>query len=281
MKNLLILTLISFFGFSTFSQSITLDPSSTFSVDAKKTEPYNSVSISNSSGIGGYLFRNNLGSAFAGLYAQSASQNMYLIANNFGIGTFNNPIGKVEIATDAGASHPTLLLKETNSVDGSRIAFYNNNSSYYTLWGNPNATLANSTFNLDYSGFGPIMTWKGSGNVGIGETSPDAKLEVNGYTKLGGESNVPKIKMKKLTGTTASSQGQNSLVAHGLNVSKILDVRILIETSSTSFVPDHSEYANVKSTFELDNNYLRLRNVEDKSSGILSKPFKALITYEE
>ena len=39
------------------------------------------------------------------------------------------------------------------------------------------------------------MTLTSAGNVGIGTTKPDAKLQVNGYTRLGGGSRNPEIKV--------------------------------------------------------------------------------------
>lgn len=51
--------------------------------------------------------------------------------------------------------------------------------------------------------------------VGIGTSTPAATLEVNGYTKLGSDAPAaPAIKMIKLTGTTAATQGGNQEAFH-------------------------------------------------------------------
>lgn len=51
-----------------------------------------------------------------------------------------------------------------------------------------------------------------------------SSLTVNGFTKLG--SDAPAIKMKKLTGTTANTDGGFMYVAHGLDASKIISTTI-------------------------------------------------------
>lgn len=69
-------------------------------------------------------------------------------------------------------------------------------------------------------------------HVGIGVTAPAAELEVNGFTMLG--SNAPAVKMLKLTGTSAATQGASVAIPHGLSVAKILAVEVLLEYTANA-----------------------------------------------
>ena len=117
-------------------------------------------------------------------------------------------------------------------------------------------------------------------HVGIGVTAPAAELEVNGFTMLG--SNAPAIKMLKLTGTSAATQGGASNIAHGLPIAKILAVEVLLEYVANAWIPD--SYINAPGyTFSVIANATNivLINQVANSGNILSKPVKVLITYEE
>jgi hypothetical protein len=116
--------------------------------------------------------------------------------------------------------------------------------------------------------------------VGIGVQAPAAELEVNGYTKLG--TDAPKIRMKKLTGTTASSEGAQVGVAHGLTSTKILSCVVMVEYTSGYFI--HQGYTN---STEYQFNWVvtptdvLVWNTSGNSGSILSDPFVVLLTYEE
>jgi hypothetical protein len=122
-----------------------------------------------------------------------------------------------------------------------------------------------------------------TGLVGIGTTTPTAKLEVNGFTKLGSAS-APAIKMLKLTGITASSDGYTTNVLHGLASSKILSVEVLVEYSPNLFVTaSHSSSLGSGYQFEVDINatVVYVTNKTGNSNNILLKPYRVLITYEQ
>lgn len=121
-----------------------------------------------------------------------------------------------------------------------------------------------------------------AGNVGIGLSfaEPTAKLHINGFTKLG--SDAPAIKVKKLTGTSAASQGGVVQISHGLTPSKILDIRVLIEYSTGDYVPhSYESVSQFKYEWVSEDGIIYIRNISGNSSQILSKPIKILITYEE
>jgi len=124
------------------------------------------------------------------------------------------------------------------------------------------------------------MRVKGIGRVGINASDPQAQLQVNGYTMLGNSS--PKIQLKKLTGTTNSVQGGQSIVAHGLDASKIISITVLVEWSTNSFLHEGYKWSSgYEFNFYTDATAIYISTISGNSSNILSKPFKVLITYEE
>jgi trimeric autotransporter adhesin len=128
--------------------------------------------------------------------------------------------------------------------------------------------------------FSKKMTIKRNGNTGIGTTTPTAKLEVNGFTKLGNE--APAIKIKKLTGTTAATQGGTSSVTHGLDSSKILSITVFIEPELGTLISSSiGDGFGLKLNFVFDTTSVSLTNTGADSVNILSKPFKIMVTYEE
>lgn len=117
--------------------------------------------------------------------------------------------------------------------------------------------------------------------VGIGTTAPAAELEVNGFTMLG--SNAPKVKMLKLTGTTAASQGAFVALPHGLNAAKILAVNVLVESAPGSnwMAPDFTHVAGYQYEYMVHFLNIVIYNSATNSANILGKPIKVLITYEQ
>ena len=118
-----------------------------------------------------------------------------------------------------------------------------------------------------------------NGNVGIGTTNPAATLEVNGYTKLG--SDAPLIKVKKLTGTTASTGGDYVDIAHGLDQSKILSVSVLVNYSALHITGPNVQGLGLNFYWFSFGGVIRVLNASGDSASILSKPITILITYEQ
>jgi hypothetical protein len=130
----------------------------------------------------------------------------------------------------------------------------------------------------------------GNNRVGIGTATPAEKLEVNGNIKatdltVTGFASLgegPKIKMKKLTGTTASAQNGVTEITHGLTAGKILAVVVQVEFATNSRVPPSYAYsAGYEFFYYYDATLLRIYNSTSNSANILSKPLTILITYEE
>jgi hypothetical protein len=118
-------------------------------------------------------------------------------------------------------------------------------------------------------------------NVGIGDAEPDAKFQVDGFTKLG--SDAPKIKIKKLVINTAGTQGDQVQIDHMLDRSKILSVTVLVDYGTNEFVPHGYNHASgYEFNFNVDNeNKIEIKNHPTNSGNILNKPAKIMITYEE
>jgi len=138
-------------------------------------------------------------------------------------------------------------------------------------------TVANGTHPSNRSDAMVILK---NGRTGIGTSTPQTQLQVNGYTMLG--NSAPKIQMKKLTGTTGATQGSSVLIAHGLNSAKVLSIDVLVDYGGSSFVHhSYTESAGFQFNFYMNSTHIIIVNVLGNSGSILSKPFRILVTYEE
>jgi len=124
-----------------------------------------------------------------------------------------------------------------------------------------------------------VMSMTSGGSIGIGNNIPDVALDVNGFTQLGIDS--PKIKMLKLTGTTNSSEGGSTTVAHGLTGDKIISLNCkVISSTNNGILPCSTSTGN---RFECNHDSTNVNVVNDatNSENILSKTFIITIIYEE
>lgn len=101
---------------------------------------------------------------------------------------------------------------------------------------------------------------------------------VNNYTQLG--SDAPAIKFKKLTGTTAATEGAGVVIAHGLDRTKILTVDILVDDGALSIGPGGAVSPGRVFTRQVSPFDVEVWTHTTDSENILSKPFTVLITYE-
>ncbi len=116
-------------------------------------------------------------------------------------------------------------------------------------------------------------------NVGIGTTIPGAKLEVNGFTKLG--STAPAVQMKKLTGTTPAAASSGVSIAHGLTASKIIAVNLIINNAGSQRIPGgYTLFPGNEVNWDYGTTFINIWT-NTNSANILSKPFTVLLTYEE
>ncbi|MFH1315903.1 MAG: dockerin type I repeat-containing protein [Candidatus Woesearchaeota archaeon] len=115
-----------------------------------------------------------------------------------GIGT-DNPTKSLHVESDKPG---TILAKSTNSTTYGGIDIRNDNDAYFLVGvsGSANPTVTNRnngvlvaqngiTINTNLSaGLEPDHIFAADGNVGIGTAVPKAKLDVNGYVKIGNDS---------------------------------------------------------------------------------------------
>jgi hypothetical protein len=102
------------------------------------------------------------------------------------------------------------------------------------------------------------------------------------YTQFGYYS--PKIKTKLITGITPNGSGATpgSSPLHGLNASKIISFRIVIDAGGGNYVPEESTILpGYKASVHIDQYNFIVSNSLNSSFNIFNKPFKIFITYEQ
>jgi hypothetical protein len=88
--------------------------------------------------------------------------------------------------------------------------------------------------------------------------------------------------MKKLTGTTASTEGGVHTVAHGLTASKIISFSLTIKSVTIGNVKDgHTLHAGYLANVYHDNTNFAVINDATNSENILSKNYIITVWYEE
>jgi hypothetical protein len=222
---------------------------------------------------GGNAWFDNTGSSnstygyLAGSGISTGSSNCFfghLSGDNNTTGNQNTFLGKNAGALNDSGNNNTCVGAASNVV-------FNNLSNATAIGYNASVAASNS------------MVLGGTGadavKVGIGVNAPTAELEINGYTKLG--SSAPAIKVLKLTGITAATQGASVTVNPGISNAKILSVDVLLEYNTGFFIPEnYSHIAGYEYNFNTGPGFIRILNSTANSVNILSKPFKVLVTYE-
>ncbi|WP_341224519.1 hypothetical protein [uncultured Arcticibacterium sp.] len=189
--------------------------------------------------------------------------------NNLGINE-DEPRARLHIRSNSQPTNPSLLIEENNNGSVDAITFENFSSSEkWHIKYQSNDTDANANFRINASNTGDVATFTGDGNT-----------KLHGYTQLG--DSAPKIKMKRLTGTTASTEGTTSYIAHGLGANRILAVDVHVNYATNTYVPEnHLEHSNYQFSYIHDNVNIRIYTKAGNSANILSKPVVVLVTYEE
>jgi len=127
-----------------------------------------------------------------------------------------------------------------------------------------------STAVISATGTNQSLTLKGNG---VGTVIHD------GFTRLGGAGNIG-IKIKKITGTSASNEGGTVTIAHGLALSKISGIQALVEQSvGNKITHGFTAVAGHEFSVFADATNIRIGNHPTNSENILSKLVTVLITY--
>ena len=212
------------------------------------------------------------------LYAGLQEKITVLSNGNVGISN-SNPLVNLHISS---ATSEAVRLQGPSPY----MSFYDNNNyvGYVQATGNIMAigTLGTNKISL-YTGFSERLGVLANGNIGINQAAPTTTLDVNGYTRLGGEAEgAPKIKTKLITGyNTAASEGAFVDVHTGLvNNSKVISIQIF---TSDQIPPNFTmnpgnEYQYFSSSMSDE---ILIFNIAGNSAAILNKPLTVFITYIE
>ena len=234
-------------------------------------------------GANAELSSNNLDNATAvGANAIVGASNSLVLGKNanVGIGT-SAPTAKLDVQGLSSTGFQHLRLTETED-DFARMGYHSTASTkYWETVAKPSNDNATAIYNIFNSSSGNLFTVKGDAKVGINNDNPSTTLDVNGFTKLGELS--PQIKMKKISGTTAATEGGIITVAHGIaDISKILSVDLLVTYAGSNTV--HHSYTfnpGYECNFYITPAVIFVTNNDGNSFNILSKSFRLLITYEQ
>ena len=111
----------------------------------------------------------------------------------------------------------------------------------------------------------------------------NANTDIKGYTRLGDITEAaPRIKIKKLTGTSAATEGTWVNIAHGLTQSKIIGVNIIMNVPGfVNLPPSYTFQAEYEYQYQVAATNIVVLNTTTNSANILNKSFTVLITYEE
>lgn len=140
---------------------------------------------------------------------------------------------------------------------------------------------------VNYNGLTSSNTWSGSNTFtaqGAGGTAiSSATITSNyttGFTQLG--STAPKIKVKKVTGTTNANQNAGASIAHGLTASKIISGVCVVWISADQYMASgYTFFAGYNFSYDVDSADIHLYNSNANSGNILSKPITCTFIYEE
>lgn len=190
-----------------------------------------------------------------------------------------------------GNTTPQSPLSFANNL-GSKVAFWTTGTDSYGIGLQSNLLQIHSDFSGSDIAFGygssaaftENLRIKGNGNTGIGTSNPNAKLEVNGFTKMG--SDAPAIKTKFLTRTITAVDGTAQSINHGLYADQILSLTVHVTFTSTeglpSFVgPNYTGSPGYEFTYNNIQASIRVFPIPGNSSGLLNQTMKVFIVYKD
>ena len=145
----------------------------------------------------------------------------------------------------------------------------------------PYALCAGSALNTDTSWIknGNNIYNSNSGNVGIHNSTPATALDVHGFTALG--ENSPHIKMAKFSGVTPSLLGGATNLNLGIPDSSILSVTVQVVDPVNGLIAPLTLLTGKQFSYSIAHSVLQLSLSLTNSLAILSKPFNALVIYQQ
>jgi hypothetical protein len=225
--------------------------------------------------------------------------------------------GNIHLGGTATTGYYSQVAQNSNNLD----IIANGDQAFRVSVGTNNGTGNIRFFTANYAlGNTERMQITATGNVGIGLVNPSTLLQVagtttttdmivsattpstspttgasrvtggqgvqgnqyvGGFSSLGGDANHPGIKVKVLTGTTAATEGGVASIAHGLTVSKIVSVTVLVNHSENAFVLSgySTQWVGLHFSVSLSIASIQIINHPTDSENILLKPVKITVIY--
>ena len=216
-----------------------------------------------------------------------------------GLATWETPSGGFSLPYDVSQSYGGSLFTLSNTGGGSAIAAASFNAygvfgytenglggvygkSYGTAVGGRFVSVSgNAVDAINNSATHATGKFVNINAAGLALQTTGGNIEFSGFTKLGNDATAPKIKMKKITGTTTSADNTFFSAPHGVDASKILSISTLVTDGGYQYLP-HSPDTGAIYTVNVDGGDIAIGVKTAALSGsVMGKPFKILITYEE
>ena len=114
----------------------------------------------------------------------------------------------------------------------------------------------------------------------IAAVEAETTLDLAGPVAIG--TGAPRVKMVKLTGTSAAA-GSSVAIAHGLSDrAKMIDAQVLVSNNTGNRIPPNfTSVGNHEFDFFIDTTNVHIYCIAGNSSGIDNNAVTVLITYEE
>lgn len=184
----------------------------------------------------------------------------------------------LNLGTDSGTFNDRGTILQATATHTQLLDYEARYMSFYT---GATAGAVSERLRIDSDGqvnsLGLHKSWNGQETVG--QTSCTGNNLTLGFSQLG--NNNVSIKVKKITGTTGSTQGDTTNIAHGLTGAKILSITTVVrDTTNTGVMPEWQGAVNYEYHHKFDATNVVITTKNGNSSSILSKAIAVMVTYE-
>lgn len=186
---------------------------------------------------------------------------------NINLYNVNSNFWRLSVSKQNAAFRNLTAIPTIADMFAGEVCLYKSGDDYrlYTRIGN---SILHALFNITET----TNTWTATQNFD--------DINVGGFTKLG--SDAPSIQCMYLSTTTASVQGGNTVVAHGLTYTKIIGLSVFAENVASAFLPPNSWSAlNQRYLVFYDATNVTIRLHATASTNILNGVVNILIWYIE